>query len=112
MNNIVRQPPKLWEEYYDPIELERYDDYPIEAHTKSEDFFVVDFIIQNRLSNTQRDVMNTYISYGTYKDLNITEKAFRYSFNKALKTIKSIVLDKPHLYKLKSHINQKVGGFL
>ena len=112
MTNIVRQAPKLWEESYDPIELEMYDDYPIQAKVKSDDFFVLDFIIQNRLSDTQRDVMNTYISYGTYKDLNITEKKFRYSFNRALKTIKSIVLDKPHLYTLKSHVNQKVGGFL
>ena len=95
---------KLWEEAFDPMEVDYANDLPIDVSVPSPNTLLMRYLIEHQLSNDQRKIVDAYLAGRTYKSIEVTEKMWRYHMKKAIKTLKQKMLDTKYQSILKSNL--------
>ena len=93
MKKIKAATPRLSDEELDPIEQDDVDGIPVDVIDpfvpwNAEDMLDIKRLISERMPEKQREIIQAFLEGLNYKDLNMTEKYWRYHFDKGIEFIK------------------------
>jgi hypothetical protein len=84
--------PRLSDEEIDPLEQDdnsiQLDQYEGWVPWKADDLIDIRNIIDNRMPMKQRQILEGFLKGLNHLDMDVTEKYYRYWYNKAIKFIK------------------------
>jgi len=85
--------PRLSDEELDPIEQDDMDGIPVDVIDpflpwRPEDILDIRRLVYERMPEKQREIIHGFLEGLTYKDLKVTEKYWRYHFEKGVEFIK------------------------
>ena len=92
-HNVQATAPRLSDEELDPLEQEDNDGFAaelVETYTPwdPEDLLDIQRLIYEKMSEKQQFILNAFLNGLNYNDVNVTEKYWRYHFEKGLQFIK------------------------
>jgi len=93
MKKIKAATPRLSDEELDPIEQDDMDGIPVDVIDpflpwNQEDILDIKRLIYEHMPEKQREVLHAFLEGLMYTDLNVTEKYWRYHFEKGVAFIK------------------------
>ena len=108
----VPRSPRLWEEELDETELDFINadvhELAPDHSTLSINKIVVRKIIRDNLDVKQRTVIEAFMEGKTHSQVFMTEKAWRYRLETALKTMRKIILDDHDKSAVKYYFNRRI----
>jgi hypothetical protein len=104
--------PRLWEEELDETELDfiNADVHELAPDTNilSMNKIVVRKLIRDNLDARQRVVVEAFMEGKTHAQVSMTEKAWRYRLETAIKTMREILLDDHDKSAVKYYFNRRI----
>ena len=103
--------PRLWEETLDPTELDFINDDVHElapdTNILSMDKRVLRHLIEHKLTEKQRLIIEAFSEGKKHYQINVTEKTWRYHLDKAIQSLRNSFVDTPHQLKVKYDFNRR-----
>jgi hypothetical protein len=94
MHTVNAARPRLSDEEIDPMEADDHENAQTQPEDgwlpwDSDDLIDIHRIVQERMPHSQKEILEAFLCGMTFVDLGVSEKYFRYHYQKAVEFIKA-----------------------